>query len=276
MPRAMLRGCLRVQGTDWWPFPRASWVCSSELLAVTLSLCWRLQAFWSVTLGGVCPVGLWVLGQRSRPKSAFFSLQNFLLWLFCPEKPTVPERQPVHESLLQGGFRLVGPGSLEGQMSNTVEELAFSDITVCCARALHSCPTLRDPVDCGPPGPSVQEVLQVRILEWVALLSSRGSSPTQGSNQRLLCLLHWQAGSSPLAPPEKPIRYVRTAIRSNGTTFLVAITSYTHCVWYSAEHSLCMLHNLSTMGTSKAVCMKEGMSVSRSEVRITQEWSGLT
>ena len=29
---------------------------------------------------------------------------------------------------------------------------------------------------------------------------------TQGSNLSLLCLLHWQAGSLPLAPPEKPHR----------------------------------------------------------------------
>ena len=29
--------------------------------------------------------------------------------------------------------------------------------------------------------------------------------PTQGSNQHFLCLLHWQAGSLPLAPPGKPL-----------------------------------------------------------------------
>ena len=29
----------------------------------------------------------------------------------------------------------------------------------------------------------------------------RGSSPTLGSNPHLFCLLHWQGGSSPLAPP---------------------------------------------------------------------------
>ena len=28
---------------------------------------------------------------------------------------------------------------------------------------------------------------------------------TQGSNLHLLCLLHWQVGSLPLAPPAKPI-----------------------------------------------------------------------
>ena len=39
-----------------------------------------------------------------------------------------------------------------------------------------SCPALCDPVDCSPPGSSVQEILQARILEWVAMPSSRGSS----------------------------------------------------------------------------------------------------
>ena len=39
-----------------------------------------------------------------------------------------------------------------------------------------SCLTLCDPVDCSPPGSSVHGVLQARILEWVAMLFSRGSS----------------------------------------------------------------------------------------------------
>ena len=37
-------------------------------------------------------------------------------------------------------------------------------------------PTLREPVDCSPPGSSVHRILQARILEWVALLFSRVSS----------------------------------------------------------------------------------------------------
>ena len=32
----------------------------------------------------------------------------------------------------------------------------------------------------------------------------QGIFPTQGLNPHLLCLLHWQAGSLPLAPPGKP------------------------------------------------------------------------
>ena len=38
------------------------------------------------------------------------------------------------------------------------------------------CPTLCDPMDCKPPGSSVHGILQARILEWVAISLSRGSS----------------------------------------------------------------------------------------------------
>ena len=48
-----------------------------------------------------------------------------------------------------------------------------------------SCPTLRDPVDCSLPGSSVHGIPQARILQWIAMCSSRGSSQpryqTQGS-----------------------------------------------------------------------------------------------
>ena len=38
------------------------------------------------------------------------------------------------------------------------------------------CPTLCDAMDCSPPGSSVHGILQGRILEWVAMPSSRASS----------------------------------------------------------------------------------------------------
>ena len=38
------------------------------------------------------------------------------------------------------------------------------------------CPTLWDPVDCSPPGSSIYGILQVGILEWVAIPFSKGSS----------------------------------------------------------------------------------------------------
>ena len=40
------------------------------------------------------------------------------------------------------------------------------------------CLTLCDPMDCSPPGSSDYGILQARILEWVAIPFSRGSSST--------------------------------------------------------------------------------------------------
>ena len=42
-----------------------------------------------------------------------------------------------------------------------------------CAR---SCPTLRSPMDYSPPGSSARGIFPARILEWVAISSSSGSS----------------------------------------------------------------------------------------------------
>ena len=58
-----------------------------------------------------------------------------------------------------------------------------------------SCLTLCDPMDCSPPGSSVHEILQARVVEWVAMPSSRGIFLTQGLNPHLSSLLLWQASS---------------------------------------------------------------------------------
>ena len=47
------------------------------------------------------------------------------------------------------------------------------------------CPTLCDPMDCSLPGSSVHGILQARILEWVAISFSRGSSQPRESNPGL-------------------------------------------------------------------------------------------
>ena len=42
-----------------------------------------------------------------------------------------------------------------------------------CTKSLQLCLTLCNPMDCSPPGSSVCTILQVRILQWVAMPSSR-------------------------------------------------------------------------------------------------------
>ena len=62
-------------------------------------------------------------------------------------------------------------------------------------------PTLHDPMHCSPPGSSVHGVSQARILEWVAMLSSRGSSRPRDQTFLSCTGRH---DSLPLAPPGKP------------------------------------------------------------------------
>ena len=45
-----------------------------------------------------------------------------------------------------------------------------------CVLSRYSCVQLCDPMDCSPSGSSVHGILQMRILEWVVMPSSRGSS----------------------------------------------------------------------------------------------------
>ena len=106
--------------------------------------------------------------------------------------------------------------------------------SMCMCPCCFSCLTLCDPMDYSPPGASVHGILQVRILEWVALPSSRGSKPS------LLCLLHWQAGSLSLQPPGMPSLYdgspqfnsaPRSTLHTPLINFLVGSATVDFIIW---------------------------------------------
>ena len=69
-----------------------------------------------------------------------------------------------------------------------------------CAKSLQSCLTLWDTMDCSSSGSSVHGVLWARILKWVAMPSSRGSSQPWDWTH-VLHLQHWHVSSLPLTPP---------------------------------------------------------------------------
>ena len=81
------------------------------------------------------------------------------------------------------------------------------------AKFLQSCPTLCDPMDCSPPGSSVHGILQARILEWVAMPSSRGYSPARDRIQ-VSCSSCTAGGVLPLShqPLSKPRIYLYLSI----------------------------------------------------------------
>ena len=58
----------------------------------------------------------------------------------------------------------------------------FASMFVCA----HSCPTLCGLMDCSPPGSSVRGIFQARILEWVAISTSRGSSLPRDQTESLI------------------------------------------------------------------------------------------
>ena len=66
-----------------------------------------------------------------------------------------------------------------------------------------SCLTLCYPTDCSLPSSCVHRVLQARILQWVAMRSSRGSFWQRDQIHVSSVYLHWQAGSWPLVHPGK-------------------------------------------------------------------------
>ena len=107
-------------------------------------------------------------------------------------------------------------------------------VLVCACSVAKSCLTLCDPMDHSPPGSSVHGSSQARILEWVAISFSRGSSQsrdwTQVSYIDLQILYHQATREAPLAAGRKTLTYLcledafksRAACRFPGTCVLFA------------------------------------------------------
>ena len=55
-------------------------------------------------------------------------------------------------------------------------DLTAAAAAAAAATSLQLCLTLCNPIDGSPPGSSIPRILQARILEWVAISFSRGSS----------------------------------------------------------------------------------------------------
>ena len=64
---------------------------------------------------------------------------------------------------------------IRGLLSSYSCSMSLGEIL--CAKLLQSFLTLCDPMDHSPPSSSVHGILQASLLEWVAVPSSRGSSP---------------------------------------------------------------------------------------------------
>ena len=121
-----------------------------------MSLCYILQYFKTSTSKKI------TIHQRLRWRLTFFSNKVFLNYIPQTEEPErlqSPRSQRVgHDWLL---YRLLPEDSISATRKVLVAYL---------------CPTLCDPKDYSLPDSSVHGILQARILERVAISSSKGSS----------------------------------------------------------------------------------------------------
>ena len=72
------------------------------------------------------------------------------------------------------GSPQIQPGCLPGLCSG--ESILIEAFLTRHKLVAQSCPTLFDPMNYSPPGSSVHGIFQARLLEWVAISFSRGSS----------------------------------------------------------------------------------------------------
>ena len=61
--------------------------------------------------------------------------------------------------------------------------MSLETASAAAAKSLQSCLTLCDPIDGSSPGSSVHGIFQARVLEWVAISFSRGSSRPRDQTQ---------------------------------------------------------------------------------------------
>ena len=116
-------------------------------------------------------------GWRSDPRWLRFS--GYLKQLTSPVRPDCSASQAqIHISISQGAVPTYGWACPIPISQNLCWEGCGVHVCVCVSQ---SC--LCDPMDNSLPGSTVHEILQARILEWVAIPFSRGSSWPRGQTQ---------------------------------------------------------------------------------------------
>ena len=106
------------------------------------------------------------------------------------------------------------PSPHSTQILLLVSYFSFQSVCVClcvCMLVAQSCPTLCDPIDYSLPGFSDHGMLQTRILEWVAIPFSGGSSRPR--DRTLVSSL--QADSLPSEPTESIFKQKQIYILSS-------------------------------------------------------------
>ena len=82
-----------------------------------------------------------------------------------------------------GGIWILAQSGEKSFLFILKQEYSFHNLSFCLCEVAQSCPTLCNPIDCSLPGSSVHGIFQARVLEWVAISFSRGSSQPRDRTQ---------------------------------------------------------------------------------------------
>ena len=72
---------------------------------------------------------------------------------------------------------------ISGSQNSLFPHLHLNWPYCCCCLVTKSCLTLFNSMDCSPPDSSLHGILQARVLKWVAIPFSGGSSPPRDRTQ---------------------------------------------------------------------------------------------
>ena len=131
---------------------------------------------------------------------------------------------------------------------------AACNLTLDCVH-VQSCPTLCNATDCSPPGSCVHGISQARILEWVAISCSRGSSQPRDRTSSL--------ASPALAgrffmtePPEKPLHWSTTSLRTvSDSCSLLFLQNLPQCLANSRDIlNICLINELFIVPSNVGFC----------------------
>ena len=123
--------------------------------------------------------------------------------------------------------------SMGSQLDTNQQLWTIAGFIFCFLLVAQWCQTLCDPLDCSPPGSSVHGILQARIMEWVAMPSSRGSS-----QPRVSCI----AGRFLTEPPGNPPPYffsIRIYLLISCIISWIFLNVF--CLSYPLEETFCLL-----------------------------------
>ena len=122
----------------------------------------------------------------------------------------------------------------------------WNPCVLCCVQLL-SRVWLYNLMDCSPPGSPIHGILQARILEWVAMPSSRGSSQPRGQTQGLLhcrwILYHLSHQGSPIILEWAAYPFSKGSSWPRNQTRVSCIAGRFFTSWATREAQYCQTNN---------------------------------